>query len=127
MIIAIDYDETWTAFPGLWRDFVASCRQRGITVIIVTNRSMDMHIGDPGKFGVEAVVYANGRPKREAAHLHDFNVDIWIDDLPHLVDFGYCQVEEVKAMRTENIILREKLEQVRNDYEALVNRGDDQC
>lgn len=84
-MIALDYDGTWTAHPALWRDFVLLCAAKGIPVVVVTNRGPEMPIGESLPV---AVVYAAGRPKREAAEKHGHPVAIWIDDYPHLVDFG---------------------------------------
>lgn len=86
MIIALDFDETFTADPALWATFIASAHQRGHTVICVTARR--------GKFledrlevcsalpdGV-ATYFAYDTPKRTFMAQQGIEVDIWIDDTP---------------------------------------------
>lgn len=76
MLIALDYDKTYTADPALWNDFVQSAQDRGHTVKIVTMRRPDEAIiGSP----VE-VVYTSRKAKAAVV-----SADIWIDDSPHWV------------------------------------------
>ena len=85
LTIAIDYDNTWTAAPDLFRDFACSIKALGGRAIIATNRGPDWIVGEVAGL---PVVYANGRPKRTACREAGYRVDVWVDDLPHLVDLG---------------------------------------
>jgi hypothetical protein len=76
MLIALDYDKTYTADPALWDDFVQSARDRGHTVKIVTMRTPDEAIADAP---VE-VVYTSRKAKSAV-----IKADIWIDDSPNWV------------------------------------------
>lgn len=84
--IAIDYDGTWTADPALWRSFVASAEARGHRVIIVTGRhgwTDDMTRG-----GIPPSVpihYTAGALKETALRQQGITVDIWIDDMPGMI------------------------------------------
>jgi hypothetical protein len=76
MLIALDYDKTYTADPALWDDFVRSAQNRGHTVKIVTMRT-------PAETIVNApieVVYTSRKAKSAV-----INADIWIDDSPQWV------------------------------------------
>lgn len=74
MLIALDYDKTYTADPVLWNDFIQSAQDRGHVVKIVTMRRPDEVIIEPP---VE-VVYTSRKAKATIV-----NADIWIDDSPH--------------------------------------------
>ncbi len=73
MIIALDYDKTYTADPDLWEAFVGLAKARGHEVKICTMRRPDEAIQNPP---VE-VIYTSRKAKGLAMH-----ADIWIDDNP---------------------------------------------
>lgn len=86
MLIAIDYDDTWSRDPEFWRGVCTLAEQRGHTVIGVTAREEDEH-GDmcqhyfrlrrfhtAGKAKRKFVEERMGRP-----------VDVWIDDSPEFI------------------------------------------
>jgi hypothetical protein len=76
MLIALDYDKTYTADPALWDNFVDLAQSRGHTVKIVTMRRPDEAIDTD----VADVVYTNRKAKSSV-----IRADIWIDDSPHWV------------------------------------------
>lgn len=84
MIIAIDYDGTWSADPALFEQFARDARERQHEVLVITNRSPEQAIIVPGM----TVIYACGRPKRNVALESGHNVTVWIDDNPAFVDLG---------------------------------------
>lgn len=86
LTIAIDFDDTFMADPGLWELFIRLARCLGHTVICVTARR--------GKFledrqeveqalpaGVKAY-FSYDTPKRTYMASQGVEVDIWIDDIP---------------------------------------------
>ena len=73
MIIALDYDQTYTADPVLWDRFINAAQSQGHDVQIVTMRYPHEPIPDLGL----TVVYTG----RQAKSRH-FKADIWIDDSP---------------------------------------------
>lgn len=86
MTIALDYDGTWTADPELWHDFTRKAIDRGHTVIIVTGRTYrheDLLQQRLPKW--IPIVYAGTRLKEKAAQASGYNVDIWIDDNPGMI------------------------------------------
>jgi len=88
MTIAIDFDDTFTKDPALWRGFVIMCRNRGHNPIMVTMRYPTQHGGMEDAIELfEAVnVYFTGhhlkKPFMERLNIH---VDVWIDDMPETI------------------------------------------
>lgn len=88
MLIAIDYDRTWTEDPTLWRNFIAEARKRGHRFVLVTGRkawSDDMERGELPSPVVLPIVYSGDEFKQRAAARAGFKVDVWIDDLPGMI------------------------------------------
>jgi hypothetical protein len=74
MLIALDYDKTYTADPALWDNFIQFAHHRGHEVRIVTMRNADTErIADIGV----SVTYTDRKAKRNF-----IKPDIWIDDSP---------------------------------------------
>lgn len=88
MLIALDYDRTWTADPTLWRLLFEVGRQRGHTFVLVTGRkawSDDMARGDLPSPKDLPIVYSGDQFKERAALQAGFKVDVWIDDMPGMI------------------------------------------
>ena len=89
LTIAIDYDDTFSADPSLWREFVkiATGRRYGHRCVLVTNRTEDMGNDVRAEVGdLMPIVFAGVFSKRSMAALVGYNVDIWIDDSPELIE-----------------------------------------
>lgn len=85
MKLALDFDNTFTRDPELWKEFIGLCNKRGHEIMIVTMRAGR---GD-AKAQVEAaigdlcpVIYCHHTFKRKVTSQKGVNIDIWIDDLP---------------------------------------------
>ena len=87
MLIALDYDGTYTADPSFWDRFIAAARASGHRVFIVTMRfpfeGSDL---ERLRWKVDRIVFTS----REAKGRHLFrlghDVDVWIDNHPsHIV------------------------------------------
>lgn len=81
MLIALDYDGTYTEDPELWNAFIASAAARGHRVFCVTMR----YPTEPVEMPCD-IIYTGREAK--AAHvqaLHGMAFDIWIDDNPHWI------------------------------------------
>lgn len=78
MIIAIDYDNTFTLFPKQFTELRESFQKDGHKVFIVTARNKDL---EPIPFkdtnGFDKVFYTDGKAKATVVR-----ADIWIDDSP---------------------------------------------
>jgi hypothetical protein len=83
MIVAIDYDDTWTLAPREWNQVVELLMHNGHTVIMVTQR-VEPWLDEPREvaalMGVK--MFWGSAPKREIAAMNGYNVDVWIDDSP---------------------------------------------
>jgi hypothetical protein len=83
MILALDFDDTYTRDEILWAAFVNKATMRGHSVTFVTSR----HSGYDNKdieqacqlLGID-VVYCEGQPKKK-----HFRADVWIDDCPEAI------------------------------------------
>jgi hydroxymethylpyrimidine pyrophosphatase-like HAD family hydrolase len=93
MLIALDWDDTYTANKPLWNDFIQMCIDRGVKVIIVTGRPDHENHRVATPFNLP-VVYAGNELKEKAALRDGYKVNIWIDDMPGMIqnvkilDFG---------------------------------------
>ena len=88
MIVAIDYDNTYTAAPELWNQVIKLFQDANHIVICVTGRTEDPILSEPVLYSVGKlvpVIFAGSLWKREAALKRGYKVDIWIDDMPEMV------------------------------------------
>jgi hypothetical protein len=90
MILAIDFDETYTRDPALWDLFLSAAMARGHRVLCVSARH-ERQMGEVrdtiGRLiGPEACFGTGRTPKRRfMAEVADTHVDVWIDDAPESV------------------------------------------
>lgn len=91
MLVAIDFDDTYTADPELWDQFIDNCMARGHKVVMVTCRR------DTADNREECNIPALARfnhyftglsPKRWYMEHRGIKVDVWIDDMPETVKEG---------------------------------------
>ena len=90
--IALDFDGTFRADPELWQGFARDALRQGHRVVIVScrtentenSRTIRQRLGDIGRR--VPVVLTLHRPKRMCARLAGYEVDIWIDDQPSVID-----------------------------------------
>jgi hypothetical protein len=85
MLIALDFDGTYTADPPFWDDFIDWVHECGHHVYIVTARDRDL---DRLKLephfdylGVN-IIYCDGQPKKEITEAKGLRFNVWIDDNP---------------------------------------------
>lgn len=99
MLIALDYDGTYTADTGLWDRFIDLARSRMHEVWIVTAR----YDTEPVRLGtmVDRIVYTGREAKRQFLRAKfDADPQIWIDDMPEFVLHGAAPRELSEAGRT---------------------------
>ena len=84
MIIALDYDGTYTLDPAFWDDVIGEAGVRGHTVVLATSR--DSTAGLPVITGLAQVVCCGATHKRLACEAAGVKVDAWIDDQPETVN-----------------------------------------
>ena len=103
LTFAIDFDDTFSADPDLWRQLVPIMQWRGHTCVLVTNRPEDMGNDVRAEVGdLMPIVFAGVWSKRSAAHRAGYDVDIWIDDSPEYINMnGLAYVGNDRAAPTE--------------------------
>lgn len=88
LTISLDYDQTFTAAPGLWRSFVAMAAEAGNRVVCISRREDTEQNRDElraafADLEVERLVLCGpDTQKRDAAAAAGLAVDVWIDDYP---------------------------------------------
>jgi uncharacterized protein len=91
LVISLDYDQTFTAAPGLWRSFVADAATRGNRVVCITRRedTEENRAEISSSFEnmeISGVILCGGSTrKRAAAAAAGIEVDVWIDDSPEMI------------------------------------------
>lgn len=86
MLLALDYDSTYTQDPELWDMFIESALSRGHQIICATMRTPE-EIGDfPKQLTSKLEVICTSR-KAKLPFLSDkgFEPDVWIDDMPYWI------------------------------------------
>lgn len=91
LTIALDFDDTFTADPFLWTQFVCLAKGEGHTVIMITYRNFTEN--GKGNEDIETIkdklniplIYTNRNQKEIVAIQAGYTVDIWIDDMPELI------------------------------------------
>lgn len=86
MTIGIDFDGTWTLDPGFWNAFYKLCKQSGHSVVMVTGRSVRSE--DMSRYSLPedlTVIFTSGQMKERAALKSGWKVDVWIDDMPAMI------------------------------------------
>ena len=96
MNIALDYDETYTEDPELWRNFISVAEQRGHQVMFVTSRSTQLEeekehckkiLADALTLGIK-LYFTHKRSKVKHMEKLGIRIDVWIDNNPHSVLLG---------------------------------------
>ena len=80
-VIAVDYDNTYSADPELFELFIRTAMERKHIVFIVTARPTT----NPVPVDVCEVVYTDGALKAPFMKERFMDVDIWIDDWPEII------------------------------------------
>lgn len=90
MLIAIDFDGTYGEQPKLFGDLAASAFALGYAVITVTSRRKtlenEMAMREAGIYW--PIVFAYDKPKKLAAIEAGWDVNVWLDDQPHMIGDG---------------------------------------
>jgi len=86
MILALDYDKTYTEDPEMWQQFITLAHKQNHTVMCVTLRH-DFENGDMCKILIDRVrvIYTGRQAKREFVKNLGVWIDVWIDDTPDFI------------------------------------------
>ena len=84
MIISLDYDDTFTADPKFWREFIDLALRHNHKVVCVTARSDTMGNREEVKTALPNIphIFCNHKFKDKIATRRGYNIDVWIDDRP---------------------------------------------
>lgn len=84
MIIALDYDDTFTKDPEAWVEAMRTMKLRGHTIIGVTMRYPSEASGMDKRYDdICEHIYFTGRvAKQSVMAVQGVHVDVWIDDNP---------------------------------------------
>lgn len=88
MLIALDYDGTYTEHPELWDDFIKTAKFLGHRVICCTMRhetTEGREVKDALGDKVERIVFTGRVSKATALLAIGLKPNIWIDDSPHWI------------------------------------------
>lgn len=93
LTISLDFDQTFTAAPGLWRSFIVDAKARGHRIVCITRRedseqnqeALRLAFGDLFPELAAAILCGPERQKRQAAADAGIAVDVWIDDKPETI------------------------------------------
>jgi hypothetical protein len=92
MLLALDYDETYTRDPIFWDQVIDLAKSRGHSVICVTMRGDKPWEADEVREAlqdrVEAIIFTNRKAKRKfVAEAGCYYPSVWIDDSPNFIIF----------------------------------------
>ncbi len=87
MLLSIDYDDTFTADPIMWRRVIYELQWAGHEVVCVSSRfdTYENQRGLEEMTGLE-VVLCGHNAKAEVMAKRGTPVDIWIEDNPNAID-----------------------------------------
>lgn len=87
MVIALDYDDTYTKDPRFWDMVISAAKHREHTIYCVTMRcasevdEVDRDLGDK----VDGIFCTNREAKEKYMFKQGYYIDVWIDDMPFFV------------------------------------------
>lgn len=81
MIIALDYDGTYTTEPILWKQFIENARKLSHKIICITMRNKEREAIKDMPSCVD-IYYTDRQAKIDFTQQNGIVVDIWIDDKP---------------------------------------------
>ena len=83
MIIALDYDDTYTRDPNFWDSVIQLAQNKGHKVVCITMRYP--YEIDKEKFPDVEIICTNRQAKWFYIQEHNIRIDIWIDDSPYFL------------------------------------------
>jgi hypothetical protein len=83
--ISLDYDNTYTADPELWLEFVKNAKSRGHEVVCITMRYPEDNTLDSRLTDLVRVVFTSHEQKRAFCARQNLYPNIWIDDMPEYI------------------------------------------
>lgn len=103
MILALDYDGTYTKDPSLWQAIIPVFRAAGHEVFCCTMRTpAEVHSMDPALLQVVQVIPTSRKAKGPFLEALGIPVDVWIDDNPLFIlsDSADCPQVSIPSVKT---------------------------
>jgi hypothetical protein len=92
MNIGLDFDDTYTRDPEGWNAFIRNFTSRGHTIYCTTFRfpeqSQQVYDSIGKVIGHENCYFTSYTAKRKYMQSKGIMIDVWIDDMPMLIDMG---------------------------------------
>lgn len=92
MNIGLDFDDTYTRDPVAWNEFIRYFTSRGHKIYCTTFRfpeqSQQVYDTIGTVIGNENCHFTSYTPKRKYMQSKGIFIDVWIDDMPILIDKG---------------------------------------
>jgi hypothetical protein len=92
MNIGLDFDDTYTRDPEAWNEFIAIFTSRGHTIYCTTFRfpeqSQQVYDTIGRVIGYDNCYFTSYQAKRPFMQSKGIMIDVWIDDMPILIDKG---------------------------------------
>ncbi len=87
MLIAIDYDGTYTADKVLWNVFIEQSILHGHSIIVATMRygCEGECVMDDLQTKVDQIIFTSRAAKKPYLEAMGISPDIWIDDIPEFI------------------------------------------
>jgi len=85
MLIALDYDDTYTRAPDFWDAFIGKVAEEGHEIIIATMRSNEEWARIKDDMRGIRIVCTNRKAKKPFCASLGLLPDIWIDDNPQFI------------------------------------------
>jgi hypothetical protein len=87
VILALDYDDTYTRDPRMWNDIIGMMQQAGHTVYCVTMRTPEegRAVRESLESRVDGIFFTACRAKRDFMNARNIIVDVWMDDNPAFI------------------------------------------
>ena len=89
MLLALDFDETYTRDPLFWDKVIELATQRGHSVICATMRHDIPYEADQVRAAlqgkVEAIIFTGRKAKHPAVYAEGYMPSVWIDDQPNWI------------------------------------------
>lgn len=98
MIIALDWDDTYTRDPAAWNEFIDLMQRNGHTVYCVTvrYRSEARCVYEALESRVDGIFCTGRKAKRPFMFERGLNVSVWVDDEP-----GWILTDAADAVQHE--------------------------
>jgi len=110
LVISLDYDQTYTAAPGLWRSFVSMATAAGNRVVCISRRENDEANREELRQAFadlevsDLILCGSNTQKRDAAAKAGVAVDVWIDDYPEgIVAAPASPAEAARSFKVSSI------------------------